>query len=242
MASKVFQDGCLSGDVPRELADELLARLRGAYHREAFADSVASFEYSVIQTLSDVRDLPMSEFQERYGGEGILDTAGIWGLRSPPAQLFLSINESHFGELCNRFVELANRPPYETRPLVDQIRREEEEGSFLHWVADAKLTPILIEKMHQQAEHEATVDLMRIGVALEVYRSEKGTYPETLEEVAGVLGGVVPLDAFTGKPYLYEPRGHSFVLQSAGTVECYDPEQKYSGPVVLSWHGGESSP
>ena len=131
VASEVFQDGCLSSDVPRELADELLARLRGAYHREAFADSMASFEYSVIQTLSDVRDLPMSEFQERYGGEGILDTAGIWGLRSPPAQLFLSINESHFGELCNRFVELASRPPYETRSLIDQIRREEEGGSFL---------------------------------------------------------------------------------------------------------------
>jgi hypothetical protein len=96
--------------------------------------------------------------------------------------------------------------------------------------------------MHDQAEHEATVDLMRIGVALELYRSEKGTYPGTLEEVAGVLGGVVPLDAFTGKPYLYEPRGHSFVLQSSGTVWCYDPEQRHSVLVVLSWRGGQRSP
>jgi len=243
VASRVLQDGCASGDVPRELADELLARLRGAYHREAFADSLASFEYSVMQMLSDVRESPVSEIQRRYDATGIVGVAGIWGLRSPPAQLFISINESHFVELCSRFVELASRPPYETRSLVDQIQREEEGGSLLHWFADVKFTPVLIEMMLDQAKHEATVDLMRIGVALEVYRSEKGTYPETLEEVAGVLGGVVPLDAFTGKPYLYEPRGHSFVLQSSGTVWCYDPEQRHSGRlVVLSWRGGQRSP
>jgi hypothetical protein len=58
------------------------------------------------------------------------------------------------------------------------------------------------------------IDLMRIGLAVEAHYATHGKYPATLDVVAADLGGTVPLDPLTGHPYLYQPQGDTFLLQS----------------------------
>jgi hypothetical protein len=70
--------------------------------------------------------------------------------------------------------------------------------------------------MADQARLEASVNLMRIGFELECCRSETGTLPQSIAQIQNRLGGAVPVDPFTGAPFVYRPSGDTFVLYSVG--------------------------
>jgi len=228
--STIYQETYARGDVSCEQASELLAHLAKAYHRDALADSLCCSVYSALELGSDMRERPLSEVG------GFVDKVAFLSARSPFLEPYLSINEVAFVETATRLAELVGHPPYDSKRSVDQIKAEIERGSVLHKIAEwVALDQFKI--MNWQAPHEATVDLMRIGISLEVYYAENGAYPATLESIAGYLGGSVPLDAFTGVPYRYEPHGDSFDLRSAGMAPRYDLKQRSSTPAVLAWRG-----
>lgn len=228
--STIYQETYAPGDASCEQVSELLAHLAKAYHRDALADSLGCFVYSRLNVFSDIRERPLSEVR------GFKDKVAFLCARSPLIQPYLNMNEVALIETENRLAELVGHPPYESKRSADQIRAEIEKGSVLHKIAD-RIALGLFEIMDLQAPHEATVDLMRIGISLEVYYAENGAYPATLEAISGYLGGSVPLDAFTGVPYRYEPHGDSFDLRSAGTAPRYDVKQRSSTPAALAWRG-----
>jgi len=53
-------------------------------------------------------------------------------------------------------------------------------------------------------------------VALQLHRLEKGKYPERLEELLGAHLPELPLDPFTGRPFVYRQVGDRFLLYSFG--------------------------
>ena len=63
---------------------------------------------------------------------------------------------------------------------------------------------------------EAELDLARIGLLVEQYYAQQGTYPKSLVAIADGLGGEVPIDPFTGKPFCYRPHEDGFALYSVG--------------------------
>jgi hypothetical protein len=69
----------------------------------------------------------------------------------------------------------------------------------------------------QHVAKQAVLDLLRIETALYRYKASKGSYPNSLEEVAPVLLKAVPGDPFgQGKPFIYRGQGSSFSLYSVG--------------------------
>ena len=45
--------------------------------------------------------------------------------------------------------------------------------------------------------------LLRLMLALRVYRGHKGSYPDNLDQLTELLGGTLPLDPFDNQPYHY---------------------------------------
>jgi hypothetical protein len=70
---------------------------------------------------------------------------------------------------------------------------------------------------------DAVVDGMRLMLSVEAYRAERGEYPEDLAALVPMYIAELPLDPFTGAPYLYrrlapgeDEHGRGYLLYSAG--------------------------
>jgi len=75
---------------------------------------------------------------------------------------------------------------------------------------------------------ETRFELLQIGIALAIYRAEKGEYPATLEELTPAFLKVIPLDPFVDKPLHYKRypddqiQNEGFLLYSVGEDEKDD--------------------
>jgi hypothetical protein len=71
------------------------------------------------------------------------------------------------------------------------------------YVSTALYAPAFSGVLGRPFYAQALVNLALIACALERYRIEKGSYPESLDEVRFVGGKPLPLDIMTGKPIGY---------------------------------------
>ncbi|HUW61336.1 MAG TPA: hypothetical protein VMZ06_10040 [Candidatus Bathyarchaeia archaeon] len=81
------------------------------------------------------------------------------------------------------------------------------------------------------SEWLAQIDGLAIAAALEIYRCANGQYPESLESLRPYFVRL-PVDPFTGKPFIYRRQGTDYVLYSCG------PDQKDSGgarEIIIRW-------
>jgi len=53
-----------------------------------------------------------------------------------------------------------------------------------------------------------------MGLTIERYQADHGSYPETLDAIEPRLGGSMSVDPFTGQPYHYRRSVDSFCLYS----------------------------
>jgi len=90
----------------------------------------------------------------------------------------------------------------------------------------AMLIPALAKVANKCVFAQATLDLARLGIALERYRLAHGQFPDTLEALAPAFLSPLPHDLVTGGPLKYrrtEPDG--FILYSVGLNETDDGGQ-----------------
>lgn len=59
-------------------------------------------------------------------------------------------------------------------------------------------------------------DLVRIGFALAAWKGEHEAYPQALDELVPQYLPAIPLDRFTTKPLVYQPRENGFLIYSIG--------------------------
>ena len=56
----------------------------------------------------------------------------------------------------------------------------------------------------------------RLGLALAAYKEQTGSYPDDLTALVPDFIDEIPLDPFTGNPFIYRTEGVSFILYSLG--------------------------
>jgi hypothetical protein len=77
-----------------------------------------------------------------------------------------------------------------------------------------------------------------MGLLLDAHYIENGAYPESLETIAVGLGGVLPLDPFTGEDYKYQPSENGFLLYSLGVDQEDNGGQPLSLEAIAARLGG----
>jgi hypothetical protein len=77
-------------------------------------------------------------------------------------------------------------------------------------------SPVLTSQNIRVARTQSYVDLARAACALERHRLARGSYPDTLAELAPAFLAPVPLDLVNGQPLRYARRGASYTLYSVG--------------------------
>ena len=78
------------------------------------------------------------------------------------------------------------------------------------------LVPALGRTKLLRDNHIAKRGLLRTAIGLEVYRSQKGAYPDSLAALKATLNWPDCEDVFSGKDYVYRRDGDRFVLYSLG--------------------------
>jgi len=89
-----------------------------------------------------------------------------------------------------------------------------------------------------QATCVARLDLLRLGLSIERFHAKQGVDPESLDNIAPILGTEVPNDPFTGEPYRYVRSDESFLLYSVGEDLEDDGEVHDYRTGDLVWRGG----
>lgn len=184
--------------------------LADADYREAFASSYGG-EAAMIQILFDNPELA----NDLTSSSNVIEYGLVRLYTSPLAAPVRFSDEAAALEVMREIQDAAVLPLYEARPVLERIDARVNNFSWLQPIS-ANVLPSLTHAMEAQARHEATLDIAQLGLAVEQFRDATGSLPASLEEVAGNLGGHLPVDPFTGAAYIYRVMGDGFLVYSVG--------------------------
>ena len=77
-------------------------------------------------------------------------------------------------------------------------------------------SPMFSKATQKRDVSAAQIGLCRVVLALKAHKYEGGQYPATLEDLQKTLGWTLPEDPFSGKGFVYQPKGKGFKLYSIG--------------------------
>jgi hypothetical protein len=79
----------------------------------------------------------------------------------------------------------------------------------------------------------AQIDLTRLAAVLAVYRATVGEYPEALDDLSPDYVESLPVDTYSGKPFLYERRDDGYLLYSVFENGVNDGGTDFGGRIIL---------
>lgn len=154
---------------------------------------------------------------------------------------FRSAEVANMLAAADEILALADRPYYEVHDQLEAIRQQEQRSVYTN--PFALRVPSWTGFFVRQVTQEARLDLLRLGLNIELYKVENGAYPPTLDAIAATVGGGLPLDPFTGQPYRYQASDAGFLLYSPGPNQADDGgggddvvwrEKRANGPATKS--------
>ena len=91
-----------------------------------------------------------------------------------------------------------------------------------------------------QARHQVYIDICRTGLALKIYKTKDGNYPEKLESLVPEFLKEVPTDPFSSENLIYKKSANGFILYSLGPNMKDDggtdaKENKWQGDYDIVW-------
>jgi hypothetical protein len=161
-----------------------------------------------------------------------------WGATlyaSPFARPWHHLDMHTFNHYMDRFTETMTMPYYEALPIVEDIEADIADLPITR-VFTRGITPGLLNVHRVIAREQTMQQLFFLGVAVEAYAREHGTYPPSLEAVAG-LGGASVIDPHTGEPFIYEVGGGGFDLYSVGPNRTDDGARHHPVDGDIVWRG-----
>ncbi len=215
------------GDAERKL---LIARLASLDWRELAEQHLMASRIQQVDAVDALLARNKALFPGRWTLRDRFETLGGVPSRGVKVRIMRIMTEA---------VEAARLPPWRALPV---IKRKVN----LSWrqLPDTELgsdidTSIAPSTMLGRAT--ALRDAAILGLSCELFRSAKGKYPGTLDELAPDTLKELPPDPFTGKPFRYELRdgGRSFIVYSVGPDLEDDGGAKDHGEKDdISWEGG----
>jgi hypothetical protein len=192
------------GEMSAERLQALLPALSPDRIRAA-TENVLLFDlYAGVKFILDGGDVRMLQ-----GLEGPLPPRPETPLTAPDLE--------YFAQTLSEIAPLAGRPYYEVREELERLRVLRIEGAPWYAELSRAMLPSMERVQHRQAATEACLGTAQVATALRIYRDAHGAYPATLDPVREILPQM-PLDPFTGTPYLYRREGAGFVVSSAGNT------------------------
>jgi hypothetical protein len=120
-----------------------------------------------------------------------------------------------YADYLGQFVDLrpaATPPFYRNKQLVERLCSS---NNIPRWdLLTVNLLAAMPDVVDRSTRDLAALQTARLGLTAELYRQAHGQYPDTLDDLAAITP--VPVDPFTGRPFVYRREGTGFKLYSLG--------------------------
>lgn len=218
---KCYGDAVLS----QEHLTQLSTHLAQASHREGLHNGLAAQPRYTVEFFANLR---AASFSEVVAHSGIKGATGFAFWTSPLCRPFFLEDERNAIKFWERIATVPNAPYYEVKPGLDQILTETDSVFYTQIYSKGVVPRILERNFQHQARHEIGVDLWRLKLLAERYRTDTGTLPPSLQEAADHFGEALPIDPGNGKPYRYVSDEDCYVLSSSGIQLVGGEDSSYS--------------
>jgi hypothetical protein len=151
-----------------------------------------------------------------FGESSLLRDIGAWLIRP-----FLKMDIRTALPIYQELEAQAQRPYYESRAFFASRGRELMKRPWYSFLSKSMIANFEAAFM-KEALLEATLLADRTGLACRLYKIRTGRYPENLEALVPGILREVPIDPFTGKPFIYRREGEGFIVYSLGTNQKDD--------------------
>ncbi len=115
--------------------------------------------------------------------------------------------------LMKKNISLWQVPYYESRESWQELLSGEN-AIPPQAILTNMLMPALFRIAVVNAHHDALVRANYLALALKIYKTGRGAYPESLQDLVPGIIGKLPSDPFTGRDYIYKREGEGFAVYS----------------------------
>jgi hypothetical protein len=233
MTFETMGDALPQTGLPPAQSERLLRLFAADQSRESFP--------LVYGTEADAAEIAFHDPGTYLAGMGRTGRAERYLYRfyaSPLGRPLASFDEAYMLEFLAELQSLARMPYYEARPHIEALQEQTAEISRLR-LFSRSILPGMVNTLQTQARHEVMLDLAQLGLTIEAYRAETGACPEDLGAISGRIPGGLPLDPFSGRPYIYRRAGTGFVLYSVSINGTDDGGRHNNLDGDIVWRGHE---
>jgi hypothetical protein len=127
--------------------------------------------------------------------------------------------------------------------LIGGVLSRHQRSKMVANVMVSVFLPAMQAARHAEERGMTTTELTRVAATLAVYRAQHEEYPEQLAELVPEILPEMPLDMYSGKPFIYErkPDG-GYLLYSVFENEVDDDGSSFDGEIVEGeWVEGENN-
>lgn len=191
-----------------DLAKAIVERLARAAQKRVVHEALAGeMELTIIG---------FKNWREQSYSDAISRSGLYWGTRNwlwaqPVCRPWFNKDQQVTLDMMRRMAEVSEQPYYQAEPalseIISDLNRLSRANNVAKWNAERHLREYLM-----QTRMESDLNAVQTRIALEQYRNEHNAYPETLEAVKEWLGGSLPMDPFTGRPFPYRRDEGAYVL------------------------------
>ena len=133
-----------------------------------------------------------------------------------------------------KLMDVVGRPFYATTSDREAMKEAFSKIPRPLILSHERLSPHL-RSSEAQAALEAKCRLARTALALRIYKSQHGRYPDTLNALAPAILSKVPVDPFSGKLLIYRREGKGFVFYSVSVNGRDDGGKAADIETMLDW-------
>ena len=106
--------------------------------------------------------------------------------------------------------------PYYSLGDIKKLERNMFSTPWYYKMAGA-LVPNITSVLFKRATLDAIYDTARIGIACKIYKNLNGDFPDDLADSLPEILEKVPVDPFTGHPFIYKKQDSGFIVYSIGS-------------------------
>jgi len=126
-----------------------------------------------------------------------------------------NLDKLRYLRACERTFTALDSPWPTARKQLEDLKAQMGRLTLSRVSGRALTAPVTPENLRSRYRNAARLSASRLALELELYRHDRGRYPDSLEEL-GKAGWKLPLDPFTEKPFRYRREPTGFAVWSLG--------------------------